>query len=281
MKKLGVWLRQTREAKGSTLEEVEAATRIRPQFLEMLEAGDFAALPGGEVQVRGFLTIYARYLDLSPDEVLARYQAEVHGVERVVSETPAEETSSDSPEDTADDLTSRQFRPRDIPVSSSLPRWMSFETLLAVGIALIALLAALALVSYLMTRDTGARSVPAVTTTPEETMLPPTATPTPPSVAPTLPANPEGEVRLTLEATEHVWVRVRRDTKTAFEGMMAPGQTETWSSQEAIAVETGNGAGLQVTVNGQALGAMCGRGEVCSRAWGPDGEVDATSSSTP
>ncbi|MCK4473457.1 MAG: helix-turn-helix domain-containing protein, partial [Anaerolineae bacterium] len=51
METLGVWLRQTREARGDTLQDTEAATRIRVRFLEMLEAGDFAALPGGEVQV--------------------------------------------------------------------------------------------------------------------------------------------------------------------------------------------------------------------------------------
>jgi len=63
--KLGRRLREAREAKGSTLEEAEDATRIRAHFLESLEAGDFAAFPGGDVQVRGFLRIYARYLDLS------------------------------------------------------------------------------------------------------------------------------------------------------------------------------------------------------------------------
>ena len=90
METLGVWLRQTREAKGSTLEEAEIATCIRPRFLEALEASDFSAFPGGEVQVRGFLRIYARYLDLSPDEVLARYDTEKHGAQVVSSGAPAE-----------------------------------------------------------------------------------------------------------------------------------------------------------------------------------------------
>ena len=54
---------------------------------------------------------------------------------------------------------------------------------------------------------------------------------------------------------------------------MARGQEETWSAQEAIIVDTGNGAGLQVTVNGQLQGTMCGRAQVCTCAWGPAGEI--------
>ena len=65
--------------------------------------------------------------------------------------------------------------------------------------------------------------------------------------------------------------------------MLAPGEM-TWSGREAIVVDTGNGAALQVTVNGQAQGKMCGRGQVCTRAWGPTGELVAappSSATTP
>jgi len=100
-----------------------------------------------------------------------------------------------------------------------------------------------------------------------------TATPSLPTVTPTFPVNPEGGVILALEATEHIWARVTVDGLMVFEGQLAPEQAKTWSGQEIVAVETGNGAGLLVTVNGQLQGTMCGRAEVCTRAWGPTGEV--------
>jgi len=270
--KLGRWLHEAREAKGSTLEEAEVASRIRAQFLELLEAGDFAAFPGGEVQVRGFLRIYARYLDLAPEEVLGRYSAEVLGRPTAAADGVAIPNPSEIPT-SPDDLTAIKFRPRDIPVTSSLPRWMSVETVLIMGVVLIALLAVLAVVTYLLNRP-GAPQVlaSAAATAPLETAPAPTLSPTI-RPSPVLPFNAGGVVTLTLSATEHVLTRVTQGDRVVFDGQMAPGQRETWSGEEAIVVATGNGAGLQVTVNGQALGRMCGRGEICTRAWEPIGEV--------
>lgn len=273
MEKLGRWLREAREAKGSTLEEAEAVTRIRAQFLELLEAGDFASFPGGGVQVRGFLRIYARFLDLSPEAVLGRYSAEVQdleppAVEAAVAETPIE------PADATDDLTAMRFRPRDIPVSSSLPRWMSVETVLIFGVVLIILLVILAIASYMINRPGAGQALASVVATmPTEVVSAPTVSPTLVVPTSTLRVNTTGEVVVTLAATEHVRTRVELGAQVVLDAMMAPGQTATWSDDEVIVVATGNGAGLQVTVNGQALGPMCGRGEVCTRAWGLTGEI--------
>ncbi|MGD2146415.1 MAG: DUF4115 domain-containing protein [Anaerolineae bacterium] len=272
MDKLGRWLHEAREAKGSALEEAEVATRIRAQFLELLEAGDFAAFPGGDVQVRGFLRIYARYLDLAPEDVLGRYSAEVLGQPTSAADSVAIPNLSEPPA-SPEDLTAIKFRPRDIPVTSSLPRWMSVETVLILGVVLIALLAVLAVATYLLNRPGAPQALAsAAATATLETAPAPTLSATV-SPSPALPFNGGEAITLTLSATEHVLTRVTQGDRVVFDGQMAPGQRETWSGEEAIVVATGNGAGLQVTVNGQTLGAMCGRGEICTRAWEPTGEV--------
>lgn len=277
METLGVRLRQTREAKGSTLEQAEIATRIRPRFLEALEAGDFSAFPGGEVQVRGFLRIYARYLDLPPDEVLARYDIEVHGVETAPPGAPAKTQSAPPVRPTT---RRAPFRPRSAPASAPRPPVMNLAMLAIVSLATIVLLAVIVAGSYFIIRSADeetstAATATATTTASAEVGAPPMATATPslPAVTPTFPVNPEGGVTLALEATEHIWARVTVDGLMVFEGQLAPEQAKTWSGQEIVAVETGNGAGLLVTVNGQLQGTMCGRAEVCTRAWGPTGEV--------
>jgi len=270
---LGMWLRQAREAQGSTVEEAGTATRIRPRFLEAFEAGDYAAFPGSDVQLRGFLRIYARYLGLPPEEVVARYNAEVRGVEAAPPDTPAEKRPAAPALAPTRPMT---FQPPTAPVSTARPRRMSPETLMVVGVALIALLVIVTVAGYWISRRPGEGATAEPTATaPTEAALPSSATeaPTLPPATPTFPVSPQGGVTLALEATEHVWVRVLADTRVVFEGMMAPQQIQTWLGQEVVVVETGNGAGLQVTVNGQPQGAVCGRNQVCSRGWGPTGEV--------
>lgn len=275
MDKLGRRLREAREAKGSTLEEAEDATRIRAHFLESLEAGDFAAFPGGDVQVRGFLRIYARYLDLSAEDVLGRYSSEVHGADTA---KPEGIPNGEAPNHAGppDDLTAIRFRPRDIPVGSSLPRWMNVRTVIVVGLILTFLLAALALVTYILNRPEESNLL-TILGTPAPTRVERSATttpsPVPPSASPTFPVSTNGELTLALEAKEHVQVRVRQGGAVVFQETMEPGQTETWSDDEVIVVETGNGAALDVAINGVALGPMGERGQLCTRAWGPQGEI--------
>jgi cytoskeleton protein RodZ len=67
---VGRTLRETRQARGLTLEEIAQATHIRLHFLQAMEAGDFDALPS-PVQVKGFLRSYAGYLNLDAGSLLA------------------------------------------------------------------------------------------------------------------------------------------------------------------------------------------------------------------
>ncbi len=277
METLGVWLRQTREAQGSTLEQVEDVTRIKPRYLEALEAGNFTAFPGGQVQARGFLRLYARYLDLPPDEVLTRYDIEVHGVETASAGAPTQAQSiSPTPRPAEPGL----FRSRGAFTTATRPPVTNWVRPAIVGLAIIALLAVIVAGGYFIFRNGSEETLAAATTTATtsvqvETPLAVPTTLTPPPVIPTFPVNPDGGVTLDLEATEHVWARITVDGMMVFEGQLALEQVETWSGRATVAVDTGNGAGLLVTVNGQLQGPMCGRSEVCTRVWGPTGEIVA------
>ena len=272
-----MWLRLAREARGNTLGEAGAATHIRPRFLEALEAGDLAAFPGGDVQVRGFLRMYARYLGLSADEALARYDAEVHGIEAVLPRTRPEMRPSLPARAPTRPLVLQPPAATPPPLA---PRAVGVERLIIGGVALMLVLVIVTGVGYLLSRQMGqeaATVAEATATVPAQAGPAPAASATvvSPIVEPTFPVNPQRVAELALEATEHVWVRVTADGQKAFEGMLARGQVATWSGRELIVVDTGNGAGLLVSVNGQPQGRLCGRGEVCTRAWGPAGEVAA------
>lgn len=48
-------------------------TRIRPQFIELIEADDYSRLPSGTV-AKGFIRNYSEFLGLSPHSVLASFR---------------------------------------------------------------------------------------------------------------------------------------------------------------------------------------------------------------
>ncbi len=73
MKTVGQILQETRNSKHIDLGDVARVTRIRPQFLEIIEADDYSKLPSGAV-ARGFIKNYSEYLGLSPDNVLAVFR---------------------------------------------------------------------------------------------------------------------------------------------------------------------------------------------------------------
>jgi cytoskeletal protein RodZ len=74
MPTVGQYLRDLREQRKMSVEEVSRATRVPMASVERIETDRFDELPG-EVFVRGFLKSYARALSVPPDDVLARYTA--------------------------------------------------------------------------------------------------------------------------------------------------------------------------------------------------------------
>ena len=74
MPTVGQYLRELREQRKMSVEEVSRVTRMPMASVERIETDRFDELPG-EVFVRGFLKSYARSLGVPADDVLARYTA--------------------------------------------------------------------------------------------------------------------------------------------------------------------------------------------------------------
>ncbi len=69
----GTILRQTREEKKLSLDQVFQATRIRISYLQAIENDQLDQLPS-RAQARGFIHLYANYLDLDPYDLLVSPQ---------------------------------------------------------------------------------------------------------------------------------------------------------------------------------------------------------------
>src|SRR5918999_3940711 len=88
---VGEMLQVARERKGVDLFRAERDTKIRARHLAALETDDYDELPGA-VYTKGFLRNYADYLDLDPDDIIARWREQAgttpRTVERPVMEAP-------------------------------------------------------------------------------------------------------------------------------------------------------------------------------------------------
>jgi cytoskeleton protein RodZ len=70
----GEQLRQAREARQITLQEISAATKIGRRSLQALEEEQFDRLPGG-IFNKGFVRAYARYVGLDEEKTVEQYLA--------------------------------------------------------------------------------------------------------------------------------------------------------------------------------------------------------------
>lgn len=73
MESIGARFRETREAKGYTLEQIARDTHIAKRFLDALENEDFSLFPG-EPYLLGFMRTYSTYLGIDPEESVTLYQ---------------------------------------------------------------------------------------------------------------------------------------------------------------------------------------------------------------
>lgn len=269
---LGLWLRRTRETRQISLPDAEKALRIRRRYLQALEMGDYTALPG-EIQARGFLRNYARYLNLPVEEALARYDAEIQGrpmqpraFGSATSEPKAPIVNRPSvfspPPTEAEEAASPRAR---------IPSFV-FQLLLVALIFFVLLAGGSFVWLQIASRAQDGNGAAAPATTQVQTSGAATTQSTPATPLTFIPSS-DGRVYLRLMANEHAWVRVTADARTIFEGTAGPGQMLETSAEEMLIVATGNAGAFQIYINGTDWGTLGGPGEVVRRAWNPLGEV--------
>jgi cytoskeleton protein RodZ len=83
-----------------------------------------------------------------------------------------------------------------------------------------------------------------------------------PSGAEKNPKTPGYKVLLDLVARESTWLSVSSDGHMVFTGILAPHESKTVEGKEIAKLRVGNAAGLDVRLNGRAIGPLGSRGQV-------------------
>lgn len=272
MPEVGARLRQAREERGLSLQEVERATRIRRALLQALEEDRRGDLP--EVYWRGLLRNYAKFLGLDPEPLLKEW----------------------APPSTEE--------PVHIPYVLDEPLRSARRPFIR-GILLLLLVAALAVAAvwyfygfdfslerlalprFWLTGATPTATPPSGEPSPTATLgevLPPvrvsptpaapsptptaTLTPTPlrptPTATPrpTLTPTPAAGVYVEAIAQADTYLEVTADGERVWVGILRAGERDAWQANEVLALRVGNAGGLRLLVNGVDVGPLGESGQV-------------------
>ena len=261
MNSVGETLRRARVQQGLDLAEVAARTKINSNYLTAIESDDRQSLPGSFFY-RSFVHQYARALSLNTQQIDAE-------LDRVLgAEAPP-------PLPGQDGNPIRQREP-EIQVRESfferLPLVRSLAILLIAGLGCSAVYA-----WWIKAAHAKSIASPAV---PAQTISLPAApareNPKPAPAAQLRPASPAEvppraqspappaveHVVLEFLAKEETWLEVLSDGKRVFSGVLQPNESRSVEGKQVARLTVGNAAGLEIRLNGRAIGPIGPHGRV-------------------
>ncbi len=284
VKEIGAFLRQKRQEKSMTLEDIAAATMIRLPMLQALEQGSADYLPE-LVYVKGFVKRYAQALKIDSKNLTDRLTQVQEPLKIELPEpSPSVSESVKVPAATvrkeekvtvkAAIYTGKEPRPSEqkaIKPQPSLnqnistpkpkanpPYWL--WGLLGAGLLLVGL-------GYLFTRPQTQPNVseqkpvasPVASPVSQKPVTPPSPVVKKPSPKPSPVIN---EVSTKIKLEDSSWLEVVVDGEKQYEGLMEKGEEQTWTGKEKVSIRAGNAGAVKVSVNKNPLQSFGNVGEV-------------------
>lgn len=233
----GDWLRRQRELREISLRDIADRTKISLRYLEAMEADRFDLLPA-PIFAKGFLREYARYVGLSPDDVVNHYLSVHH------------------PEELADPKEDSKVRARTKPVDPGQPsmrRNWSWGLLLALAGLILLVLVALAAFFADRRRQESPRGdqappMSAPAPAPSPVAIQPVAAPRP------TPPPPSAAIEVSLDFSKDCWVEAVIDGgKRRFSELRVQGESLPLEAEKSIVLTLGNAGAVDIQVNGYPL----------------------------
>ena len=216
----GQRLREAREAKGLSIEEIAAQTRIPTRHLASLEVGDWDKLPAATYSI-GFAKNYATAVGLDRNEIGDQLRSEMGG-SRPTFASPEVYEAADP--------------------ARTMPKGLVFGALALLVLVVLAL-------TWINNRSLEADPVAeaANVTAPVET----------PAPAAEPAATPAAAGPVVLTATDAVWLQIKDGSTVLKQGQLAPGETfEIPATATAPMLTTGKPEALSITVGNQQVPAV-------------------------
>lgn len=247
MESIGSILKQEREKRGLSIEDVHETTKITVQNLSALEEDKFDYFPN-KVYARAFLRDYANFLGLDSAELVGKY-----------------EQNWGQPKEPEAAVVENKGASKNV---------VGYVVIALLVIAILAVTAYYGWSTYEKKGSVPKVSIktPAPPRSEDVATIPKPIAPAKPIAAPkpanTKPVPKTAAVsdKLTLEVTPTttVWARVKVDGKKVFEGMLSKGSVKTYEGKKNVFIRVGKAGAVQLKLNGQmqpSLGSLGAPGE--------------------
>jgi cytoskeleton protein RodZ len=283
-------LKQQREQRGITLDDISASTKIGTRMLHALEEDHFEQLPGG-IFNKGFIRAYARCVGLDEDQAVADYLAFTNGTSEPEGQAKNVAPVIEEPEEVEREEVEREPAP-------SLP-WGVITVLLlvvALGFAVWGVYSRGAGKLMRAVNSNSSALPPSQTSTTEGGTSPtpkvqpsPTKVPsvikvsTPPATIPakTLSIAP-APLMLKVNLREDSWISITADGHESTRGTLTAPAVRSVRAASEIVVKTGNAGAVEFDFNGKKIPPQGTNGEVQTLVFDSSGwRVETTSISTP
>jgi cytoskeleton protein RodZ len=245
LEQFGEELSQARLAKGISLIDISAETRINLKFLEAIEHGQFQILP--QTYVRAFLREYALGLSLDPNDVLQRYNSiQPEGRSRKSDEVVTQHISPQTKISTEDIKTH-------LLKLSPLQRNLAFGIFLIVVVVLVIVLANMKKESESVKPAAEISFDRVIRESEAASILSPS------SVVDSIPVSKalqKDSLRLEITTLDSVWISLLIDDTKGAEYLFAPNRKRTWVAKERFSVTMGNAGGATFRLNGKDIGSL-------------------------
>jgi len=279
MESFGAYLKDERESRKISLDEISRATKIRRAILEAIERDEGEVLLP-EAVVKGFIRTYARHIGLDPKEVMATYAERQKGDE--------------APE-----------KGRPLP---GVKRRIPVKYVFAGGVCVLIIIMTSLLFFYERGSREGAHEAVLATIPTEQTTMVPAgdlqASPSLPSVEEPMPLQtppvgaeeaqeikevrkvrevpevseveteeevvavqeetppPVREHTLVITASERTWIQIQEGSSLPFDVILYAGDSFTRQSSHQLAIVIGNAGGVTVIFDGKELESLGNDGQV-------------------
>lgn len=284
MPSFGEKLKQEREKRKITLEQISVSTKIGTRMLQALEEDKFNQLPGG-IFNKGFVRAYSRFVGLDEDQTVADYLQASGDAPPVSTEIAShEDAARENAENVGHLQASTDGPPRQIP-------WGLFAaTLLVIALALYlwshyrreltkqsvsTMPTATASSSAMQSSSEMSGSVTGKTTGKDSRTGSPIAGSAASAAAVKTPQNVSaavaGEFTVAVQAREESWISIAADGRTITSELLDAGSERSVNGRKDIIVKIGNAGGVDLKFNGKKLDTVGEFGEVKTVTFGPHG----------